>query len=1479
MTDYTLWEVILNGDSPPPTRSVDGVETPYPPTTVEEKLARKNELKARGDGLKVADGNVDYESQKIPTKKGRNLDSQLCDKSKTGLGYDSQGFNSQVLETQVNDKYNTCKGYHKVPHPYTGNFMPYKHDLVFADEHVVSESVISLPDIAKSKVKTSETKLKNVALSVNTARPINTAYPRSTVNGARPASNAFNKAYSHVRRPFNKFTTNKNSTYNQKVNTVKGNVTTVGSKAVVRNKKGNEANSIKASTCWIWRPKQKVLDHVSRHNDASMNFKRFDYIDAHGRSKHMTGNMSYLFEYEEIDGGYVSFGGDLKGGKITDTECVVLSPNFKLLDESQFLLRVPRQNNMYSVDLRNVAPSGDKFDGKADEGFFVGYSTHSKAFRVFNTKTKIVEENLHITFLENKPNIAGIGPNWMFDIDGLTLSMNYQPVFTGNHTNGNAGPKSSKDEVADNAGKKSTEVPRKENGVQDPTKQGNKNDQQKDVRDQKEALRNQFEQESERLLSQGDAANTNSTNRLITVSSPVNAVSSSFTTVDPGRERAQRNDAAGSTYVYLGGSILVNAATLPNVDLPIDPLMPDLEDTADTGIFDDVYDDREVGAEADTNNLELSTVISPIPTIRVHKDHPKEHNIRDLNLATQTRRMINFFEENAMVSYINKQRKNHKDYQNCLFACFLSQQEPKKVIKALTDSSWIEAMQEELLKFKIQKVWTLVDLLNGKRAIGTKWVFRNKKDKRGSIVRNKARLVAQGYTQEKDINYDEVFAPVARIEAIRLQGKQKDDEIFIRQDKYVADILKKFDFSSVKTASTLMEPNKALINHEKAMDMDVYLYRLMIGSFMYLSASRPDIMFVVCACARFQVTPKVSHLHAVKRIFRYLKDIHSHLTLPSNTSCIKQFWDSAKVKAVNKDVQIRALIDGKKIIVTEASIRRNLQLQDAEGTACLPNDTILEDMARMSTMASTIICLAKNIKFNFSKYILDNMVKNLEARVKFFMFSRFVQVFVNHQLERGKGFFGIITPLFETMMVQAQEEVDEGSEVPIDTHHTPIITQQSSSQPKKKKKSRRIRRKETEGRINEEDLFGVNDLDGDEVIVDVTAGENVEQSIKVAEKEVSTVDPVTTASEVVNTAEDVEVTTTATTPQISKDELTLAQTLINSKAAKPKARWVIVQEPSEFRTTSSSQPSQLPQAKDKGKGIIVEPEKPLKKKDQDEEVARKLEAKMKAEMEEEERIAREKDKANMDMIEQWDETDADMELAQKLQTKEQEQLTDAEKARLFIELLGKRRKFFARKREIKKRTRPLTKAQKRNLMCSYLKKMDGWKPKSLKKKSFDEIQKLFDSVMKKVNIFVDMNTEIVEERSKKTQKEVTRGSSKRGRYELEQKSAKRQKLKKKDDSADLKRCLEIVPEDDDDVTIEATNLSSRSPTIVDYNIYKQGKKSYFKIIRADGNSQSYLTFGKMFKNFNIEYLEFLWSIVKEIFKKTNPVDDMDNLLF
>nr|GEW65191.1 retrovirus-related Pol polyprotein from transposon TNT 1-94 [Tanacetum cinerariifolium] len=455
-----------------------------------------------------------------------------------------------------------------------------------------------------------------------------------------------------------------------------------------------------------------------------------------GCSRHITRNMSYLSEYEKINGGYVAFGGDPKGGKITgkgkistDTECVVLSLDFQLLDESQVLLRVPRKNNMYSVDLKNVAPSGDplgKFDGKTDEGFFVGYSVNSKAFRVFNSKTRIVEETLHITFLKNKPNVAGSGPTWLFDIDTLTKSMNYKLVVTGNQSNGSAGEEEKKD----------AEDPRNED--------------------------NEVLSIEEPRVNQENDANVNNTNNLNTVSPTANA--------------ASKNDNVVDENIVYGCAEDLN--------------MPNLEET----VYSD--DDEDVGAEDDMTNL-------------------------DTNIS------------------------------------------------------------DELLQFKLQQVWTLVDLPYGKRAIGRKWVYRNKKDKRGIMIRNKARLVAQGYNKEEGIDYDEVFALVARIEAIRLFLAYASFKDFV---VYQMNVKSAFPYGKIEEEVYVCQPlgfeDPEFLDRVYKVEKALYgLHQAPKAWYETLSTYLLDNGFhrglILCllyvACARFQVIPKVSHLHAVKRNFRYLK--------------------------------------------------------------------------------------------------------------------------------------------------------------------------------------------------------------------------------------------------------------------------------------------------------------------------------------------------------------------------------------------------------------------------------------------------------------------------------------------------------------------------------------------------------------------------------------------------------------------------------
>ncbi|GKC47086.1 hypothetical protein Tco_1064808, partial [Tanacetum coccineum] len=432
------------------------------------------------------------------------------------------------------------------------------------------------------------------------------------------------------------------------------------------------------------------------------------------------------------------------------------------------------------------------------------------------------------------------------------------------------------------------------------------------------------------------------------------------------------------------------------------------------------------------------------------------------------------------------------------------------------------------------------------------------------------------------------------------------------------------------------------------------------------------------------------------------------------TSCIQQFWATVKVKTVNGEVQLQALVDGKKIIITESTIRRDLQLEDAEGIDCLPNAAIFEQLTLMgyeklsqkltfykaffspqwkflihtilqclsakttawnefsSTMASAIICLATNQKFNFSKYIFDSMVKNVDNVNKFLMYPRFVQMFVNQQAgdmsnhkriyvtpshtkkvfgnmkREGKGFSGRVTPLFPTMMVQAQQEHGEGSANPTDPQHTPTIAQPSSSQPQKKHKPRKPKKKDTqipqssvpsdniaEEAINEENLpthsikttqaleigslkrkvknlekkqrsrtHGLRRLYKVGLSYRVISSEDEGLGEEDASKHGRKIHDIDANEDItLENVHDAEIvakeTFNATT--ITEDEITLAQALAKLKSVKPKVttattattKGILLQEPRESRTrTITTIPS-----KDKGKGIMVEEPLMMKKKD------------------------------------------------------------------------------------------------------------------------------------------------------------------------------------------------------------------------------------------------------------------------------------------
>ncbi|GJX70634.1 putative ribonuclease H-like domain-containing protein [Tanacetum coccineum] len=378
----------------------------------------------------------------------------------------------------------------------------------------------------------------------------------------------------------------------------------------------------------------------------------------------------------------------------------------------------------------------------------------------------------------------------------------------------------------------------------------------------------------------------------------------------------------------------------------------------------------------------------------------------------------------------------------------------------------------------------------------------------------------------------------------------------------------------------------------------------------------------------------------------------------------------------------------------------------------------------------------------------------------------------------------------------------------------------------------------------DKEMFDVDALNGEEVFV-ARKNENV-------------------VEEVVDVA---QVSTVATTVTITTEEITLAQALEALKTSKPKVKGIVFQEPGKSTTTTtiSSQQSQ-----DKGKGIMIEePVKPMKKKDQisfDEETALKLQA----EFDEEERLAREKaekeKEANIALIETWDDIqakiDVDYQLAERLQAQEQEELSDAEKATLFQQLLEKRRKHFAAKRAEEKRNKPPTKAQQKKIMCTYLKNMEGYKLNDLKLKDFDSIQEMFDRAFKRVNTFEDFRTELVE------------GKEKRAGTELIHEIIKKQNVEDDKETTELKKLMEIIP-DEEEVEIDTIPLVVKSPSIVDWKIHKEGRKSYYQIIRADGKSQIYMFFSQMLKNFDRKDLEDLYKLVKAKYKSTRPVEDLD----
>nr|GEU30323.1 ribonuclease H-like domain-containing protein [Tanacetum cinerariifolium] len=1113
MTDYSLWEVILNGDCPIPTRVIDGVVQPVALTTAEQRLARKNKLKARGTLLMALRDkhqlkfNIHKDAktlmEAIEKRFGGNKETKNVRKTllkqqyKNFIGSSSESLdqihdrlqklisqmellkeflsqedinlkflrslptewrthtliwrNKTYLEDQsLDDLFNSLKIYEteaeEEPTNYAlmaftsssssssdnevsdseyeseGEPMPTQKapSFIHTSEHVKpprpSVKPVEHPfpaanlrnDIPKSRghrnsrnrkacfvcksltylikdcdyyeKKMVQKPVRNHAMRENhqhyarmthpnpqryvvpttvltrsrivplfVARPVNIVVLQTKVQPQMPTTHGVNKAHSPIRRPINLRPTPQASNFPQKVTSAKAPQVNV-----VQGVKGTWGN-----------PQHALKDKGE--------------IDS-GFSRHMTGNMSYLSDFEEINGGYVAFGGNPKGGKITgkgkirtgkldfddvyfvkelkfnlfsvsqmcdkkncvlftDTECIVFYSDFKLPDENHVLLRVPRENNMYNVDLKKIVPSGDLTCLFAKKTLDESNLWHRRLGHInFKTMNKMVKcnlvrglpskvfENNHTCVACKKGkqhrapyplgkfdrkadegflveySVSRSGPTWLFDIDTLTMSMNYQPVIAGNQPNFIADPQNTNDDATFEVKEPESEV-----HVSPSSSAKKKKHDGKTTREAKGKSLVELSTGVRNLSEEFEDFSDNNINEFNATSTLVFAV----------RQNSTNN-------------------------------MPALEDIT----YSD--DEEDVGAEADFSNLETNITVCPIPTFRVHKDHPVTQIIGDLSSAPQTRSRTRMVKEQ-------------------------------------------------------------VDLPKGKRAIGSKWVFRNKTNERGIVIRNKARLVAQGHTQKKGIDYEEVFTPVARIESIRLFLAYAS---FMGFMVYQIDVKRAFLYGTIKEEVYVCQP----LGFE---DLDY-----------------PNKVYkVVKALYGLHQAPRAWY----ETLANYLLENGFQRGKIDQTLFIKKQKELTRMGYEKPSTKL-AFYKAFFLAQWKFLIHNILQCMSAKRTTC--NEF-------SSSTASAIICLATSRKFNFSKYIIDSLVRNVDSSSKFYMYPRFLQLMIAAQVgdlsshttkytspaltqkvfanmrRVGKGFSKVDTPLFEGMLVP-QQAADDVADVVAD---------------------------------------------------------------------------------------------------------------------------------------------------------------------------------------------------------------------------------------------------------------------------------------------------------------------------------------------------------------------------------------------------------------------------------------------------------------
>nr|GEV58450.1 ribonuclease H-like domain-containing protein [Tanacetum cinerariifolium] len=664
---------------------------------------------------------------------------------------------------------------------------------------------------------------------------------------------------------------------------------------------------------------------------------------------HMTGNISYLSDFEPFDGGYVSFGqggckitskGTIKTDKLefenvyfmkdlkynlfsvsqicdnknsvlfTDSECIVLGRDFKLLDDANILLRTPRQHNMYSIDLNNIVPHRD-LTCLVAKSYAIECTIWHRRLGHLNVKTmnKLVRHNL----------VRGL-PTKSFDNDHTCTAC----------------LKGKQHKASLDAGTNSTNL----SGTKDATNQEVK----KDVSSLRYISLPNWVHDA--LLESSSSKPQDGCSPEVPEGSGNANPTASTTNPPPDQMETLTMETSIPTVSSLVPTDCLNDSPEPSSDARLiskrvanQEETPSLDNSLSlTNQFEDILGvesspDEAIRVEDDVNHMETTITASPTPTLRIHKDHPKSQIIGPMDTPIQTR---------------------HKS---------------KEVSNALQDPSWVEAIQEELFQFKIQNVWTLVDCPKGVRPISTKWVLKNKKDERGIVVKNKARL---GLWYPKESPFDLVaysdsdYGGATQDHKSTTGGSQFLGRRLIswqcKKQTIVATSTTEAEY--VAAASCCGQVEHVIRGFVKG---NINIYTLFvsrivlgwgIGTSKYWGVLRIlmiGLRLIPLGEYNIDFHPMVDFIAASP--LRYALTIKPTVFV----SHIRQFWSTARIETTDEGTHILSTVDGIQRTVSESSLRRNLKLRDEDGISSLPDTELFENLTLIGYNIS------QNQKFTFQK--------------------------------------------------------------------------------------------------------------------------------------------------------------------------------------------------------------------------------------------------------------------------------------------------------------------------------------------------------------------------------------------------------------------------------------------------------------------------------------------------------------------------------